>query len=233
MLSRSYAAYFSCWRCKGSLDRPSECVEAVNYAQGRDSCFKSPILDNHMFAAKFYDMIASIVCILFFACSPFTITRFIVSVVVFALDTHSFRRFAHVSKKVCELFPSGTNANSAPSVVFVAGCLGIVTPIPHGTPTMKGSGAAFPVRFVRADKFSSPAPAAFCVTSAQAVRSGSDNRAAITSTNPCGMLALAVLFDSRVFQHHKSMKALTHKIYKFWHSGITYSTNTGVMYTVA
>lgn len=57
----------------------------------------------HLPAINNYRVDASLVPTLLRACSPTTVSRLVVAVVIYAIDGHAFRPWSHVGKEVFEL----------------------------------------------------------------------------------------------------------------------------------
>lgn len=114
---------------------------------------------------------------LFFSCSPATISRFVIAIVVDSVDgikwslagrSSSGRSTSHVGKKICELFPSLTHPDTATAPVYKLLNVGIRATANHSAPyhvfsanprmtrisMNKSRAASF-------HKFSKPATAAF------------------------------------------------------------------------
>jgi hypothetical protein len=71
---------------------------------------------------------------LFFWRRPFAIFRGIRAVVVDTVNCFSRRNLFHIIKKIWERFPSFANCDSASSVVFKFGAIGVLASFPHSYP---------------------------------------------------------------------------------------------------
>lgn len=116
-----------------------------------DTEFIGPILQNHRFIANSDSDISSEVATLFPMCDPSAIPRFVVSVIVNAVQLFSFRFLSHVSKEVYKYFPSVTDSYSTSTVVTINRRFRIRASLNHIGPTsIDGaftSGYAMKVRF--------------------------------------------------------------------------------------
>src|SRR5262245_26834685 len=76
----------------------------------------------------------ALVAVLFTRTRPTAIARLVVAVHVDAIECHTFGALAHVSEEVIERLPTRIDRNSATTVVVVARCRRVTTPLPHVDP---------------------------------------------------------------------------------------------------
>lgn len=71
---------------------------------------------------------------------PSTISRFVVSVIVYSVNALSFWTFSHVIEKVRVIFPSFANRNASVTIPFSTSILRVAASSDHTLPNMIGFG---------------------------------------------------------------------------------------------
>ncbi len=80
-------------------------------------------------------MIASLVSALFDSCSPSTIIRLIISIIVFPLDTVFGRRcWSHICDETTKVIPAFANRNAASAIILICFEILVGAALPHHSP---------------------------------------------------------------------------------------------------
>ena len=77
---------------------------------------------------------------LFFAGDPSAIVRFVIAVVVDAIERKAGWPFPHISEEVAKIQPSFANRNAAAPVIGVVPMIWVIAPLDHGFPGLVGVG---------------------------------------------------------------------------------------------
>jgi hypothetical protein len=142
-------------------------------------------------------MSAAAIVGLFLHGRPTAIARFVIPVVVDAVDREAMRALTHVSQEIIEDQPSFADSDAAPSIVFPNMAFWIEASGFHGRPRTVGVSNAFlvcggvPVSGL-SFPFSLKAPAARGVATRQIVADGDDFDTAITETQEAFVFSLGV-----------------------------------------
>ena len=123
---------------------------------------------------------------------PSAVGRFVIAVVVDAIERRFWRSYSHVGKKVVEQFPRIAEGDASSSVVFKSDDIGIGAALDHATPrlispreaALPRMGVPKPWWVVALD-----AAAAVCFAFDSTSSGDRDFRSTITAKNPAGMFA--------------------------------------------
>ncbi len=157
---------------------------------------------------------------------PSAITRFVISIHVYAINRHTLRAFAHISKEILKDLPSLAVGNSPSSVVLVGFFIGIGTPLFQGVPRLIRPGPflegmpmsarnARPRNGSCGANLSLPTPTRGCISTTEMYSPRGNSLTAITLTNPSS-IAMVITFGSFYYKQ-STMFVADFGNYVVWH----------------
>lgn len=154
---------------------------------------------------------------------PNAITRLIISVVVFALQRHSCRAFAHISDKVFKAVPALAHSNTSATVIRVRRMIAVAAACPGSSPLVKLNCIRLAVRSISFDcsfprQLDVPTSATLGSFFSQPIRAGRHSVSAIALTKPA-RFAKSVIADS--LDNYQPEKSLTSKVVRL-HNHLRY-----------
>lgn len=85
---------------------------------------------------------ATVGCLIGIGCPP-AITRFVIAIVISAIEAVPFRLRPHVSEEILKGLPAVTDGNTAPAVIGILLAIWVLAPRPHGGPDHVFTGERF------------------------------------------------------------------------------------------
>lgn len=176
-----------------------------------DSMQLGEVLENHLRAIFKRDPdVVPLVSRLLAGSRPLAVAWLVVAVVVHSFKTVAFWLLAHISKEVCEVFPSLAHLDSTTAIARKSVNTRIFTAVNHASPERVFAGysadTAAMAQLNLADLFGECAAAALRVTGAQFLRLYGRFLAAVTTTNPRRVIELVA---RATLDGHQSSKALS------------------------
>lgn len=130
-------------RSKCSFDAPVV-IKTIEQGPAIHSQNLSPFRQASAFSSILYQVIISLIAILFFSCGPVTILRRIGAVIVFAFHRMTSRRaWSHIVVKCFKAFtPTSTNRDAASAIILISRIVRIGTALKNVFPYRKFSRAS-------------------------------------------------------------------------------------------
>lgn len=125
-------------------------------------------------------------------CGPSTIARFVIAVVVNAIQTRSWRRVPHVCVKIVKRLPAGRVRNAATAVVRIRHTVGVVASCLHSYPdAIRSSSVQSVFCRTRNRVFAVKAAARFCQTFYESLTANGHFTTAFAHAKPSGSTDIA------------------------------------------
>lgn len=189
-----------------------------------------------IFTIQIINSIRAQIILLFFFCSPTTISRFITSVIINSIKRHIFWFFSHIFKKILKAInPICANRNSATSVISKKLTSRICTSLLHACPGAISFASGKPRFGISQMKTGRPGGRPFfmktstgmCFSIYQMIATNGFNFSAIAFANPTSSF-----FGRIPFQHQESRKSFVSKIEKIRHKKKSFFWLKNCLYNV-
>lgn len=216
-------------RCERTLDRPAAVIKPLADRARGDACCLSPFHDALPLTVERQPTAACRVPALLRSCSPATILRVVIAIVVDTIKLVRWTWFgSHISPKPLETHPPAcADANPAPAPTVEIRRVGVVTPRFHVKPRSifwcaglaMGEASLLLCRYIRLE-----ASAAFTPTRDQTPGSNQAPHAAVAAAGPVNDRRLVMPHQPGLEgpQHQPSTETTPLQIHEWWHGYLAY-----------
>lgn len=182
----------------------------------RNTYIFRPLRNSHFLTVMLYEYVCSLIIGLRSVVSPNTVFWGVPETIIFSLNRHFFRGFAHIQNEQSVAIPSAAHLNSSRPIILIRRSVNIITPLSHSFPYFMCSGARHTVSTImKLPRFFLKASTAFNFTT-KITGLNINRAAAITNTPPVDSLSFANLL-MKIGLKYQSPYANSGLIYKFSH----------------
>lgn len=206
------------WRLSESvMNRPMAFDKPILNEAGRYSSNFRPLGEIQSSPIVRQQAICSLVVCLFFSGGPSAVSRFVVPVIVDAVNGMTVRRHSHVVNEELErCTPSFTDVDSAPTIEMEVFSFRIGATVSHAAPYTESSMITEPVRLIGWNQFPLQTATTFLPSGSKIVGSNGSDLSAITLASPSNSLFSTSPYTIKSNQSANANSSKIDKPRQFW-----------------